>query len=741
MDDVMKNRMKVWLCGLTACAVSTPALALRNMDMSGDDVGATAVYTFATDGSDSSNSGTALNLTASNDGNLPSQDGTPILTNAFYINGSLMINHKPNGSESGANYADQGYQSAMRHRSFLVSDTASKLNDMATCGKEFTIQAFLRPHFPFQGANEGNLIVGLTNSTNMSATVASPNFGIYQTGGAGTEAVELRVRQSNGQTMNQTSAVGAFSSVREFENPGVFTEVIATMDTSGTMTVYMNRVARSSIGKVTPAYLANAKLVIGNDLVPITEVVKQGVLQPELSQQRNWSGEISHMAIYCHAYSRADILGTVALNKATTDVVKPGQGGVSDTKVRARRMIERLIGGPIPIDHPMVARVEAKILANDATGAAKIVTGDTAAGEPGHPDFLNVTVKQMALKMSNHEETIRASLNDFVADVVGITRDDRNAKELLTEDFYYMGDPAKTNVRHDMYRDLVMSNNHYDDLDSGHWDLGKVLVRMTGQKIATTISGGLAASPDPAGVITSRAFMSAHAIAGTNRRMVEYSFREFMCVPMSEMADTSASPARIGRDIDRLPGGDAMKFETSCKGCHTVMDGFRGAFAHWDFASVAINNVGYNFTRNTQVNAAGDQFGFPMGTSDGNGVVRKMTHNENNFPNGFLITDDSFVNNAVGSNNKGLFGWRGAQARGGFGANQFGRMIADSSRYSQCMAKRVFESVCRTGLKSESKVSPLIQSLAQRFEDGGYKLRSLFQDAAANPACASGAGR
>jgi hypothetical protein len=466
-----------------------------------------------------------------------------------------------------------------------------------------------------------------------------------------------------------------------------------------------------------------------------------GMVDADVSKQRNWSGEISHLAIYCRSFSRTEILGTVLQNKSSADVVKPGVAAVVSSKVQARKMIERLIGGPIPIDHPMIAQVEAKIVANDMIGAAKIVTGDSTTGDLGHPDFLNVVVKQMALKMSNHEETIRAPLNDFTADFVGITRDDRSAKELLTEDFYYMADPAKANVRNDMFNDMLLSNNHYADIDSGHWDLGKVLVRKTGQQIATTTTGGMTPNPDPAGVITSRAFMSSHAVAGTNRRMVEYAFREFMCVPMSEMADTSASPARIGRDVDRLPGGDPLKFETSCKGCHTVMDGFRGAFAHFDFANASVNGVGYNFVRNAQVSAKGMEFGFPTGTSDTNNVVVKMTHNETVFPAGFTITDDSFVNNAVGNSNKSLFGWRGSQSHGGFGVNQFGHMIADSTRFSQCMAKRVYETVCKTGLKSDAVVNPLVQSLALKFEDSGYKLRSLFQQAASNPACAAGQGR
>jgi len=356
----------------------------------------------------------------------------------------------------------------------------------------------------------------------------------------------------------------------------------------------------------------------------------------------------------------------------------------------------------------------------------------------------------MAMKMSNREETIRAPFNDFAASFVGVTRDERSAKELLTGDFFYMADPKKAKVRTDMFKDFLVSNNHYEDLENGQWDLGKVLIRVpgpgvpagipNGQQIPIDASGTMSPNPDPAGVITSRAFMAAHAVAGTNRRLVEFAFREFMCVPMSEMADTSASPARIGRDIDRLPGGDAVKFETSCKGCHTVMDGFRGAFARFDFANVTVGNATFGVVRNTQINKSGS-FRFPNGGVDGSDVVRKMNHNENVFPNGFEITDDSFVNNAVGAANRGLFGWEGSRSRGGVGVNQFGQMIADSTRFSQCMAKRVYETVCLPGSKTDGRVNPLVQGLAGKFKESGYNLRSLFQQAAANSSCIANMGR
>lgn len=728
---------------------SFEASALRDLSsdrlsFSGNDDGAAVVYSFDETGSssvlDRTDTVGGLSLNMSTEGNLPTGDGTPILTNASIQNGILLINPKPNND-------DNGYQSAQRHRTFLVSPSAAaKLNSCDSTG--FTIQVIFRPHFPFQGNNSGNMIVGLSNSS--STALAVPNFALYQTGDLGAESVTLEVRTGATTSRRVTSIPGAFSSVREGDNAGRLTEVIATQERAGgDLTVYVNRVARSLGASVSAAFNANARLVIGNELVHLRQA---GDGTTRVADQRNWSGEIYHVAIYCRGFNRTEILGSIVNNKSRAQVVRPQLTmQISSTRTEARKLVERLTGTIVPIDHPMVTRVEQRLVQGDRLGAAKIVTGDLASGEPGHPDFLNTVVKQFALRMSNREETIRVPLNDFAASFIGVTRDERNAQELLTGNFFYIANPTMAKVPSDLFKDILTSNRHFEELERGQWDLGKVLMRVPGSDNPPGLpteqhlpfdpfTGATKPNPDPAGVITSRAFMEAHATAGTNRRLVEYSFRAFMCMPMSEMADTSASPARIGRDVDRMPAGDNTKFETSCKGCHTVMDGFRGAFAKWDFKTVEVNNTAYAFALNTQVHLT-TPFGFNNGEVDEHGTVRKMNHNENVFPTGFTISDESFINNAVGPANRKVFGWAGSNKGGGFGVNQFGRILADSTRFSQCMAKRAYETVCTLNTKTSSQMSPLIDGFAEKFRNSGYNLKALFQDVASNSACAAGMAR
>ncbi len=380
---------------------------------------------------------------------------------------------------------------------------------------------------------------------------------------------------------------------------------------------------------------------------------------------------------------------------------------------QARKLYERLTGVKIPVDSPVVKEMAAALNKGDRSAAAKVATRD--------PNFYNITVKLMALQLSTRDETIKTPMNDFVAGMIGVTRDQKDARELLTGNFYYMGSGA--NIRSDMVKDLLISNNHYQDLETNRIDLAANLVRVEGQVIATA-EAATVASPDPAGVLTSRTFMGAHALAGTNRRLVEYTFREFMCVPLNDWADTGAPDSRIGRDIDRFPAGDHMKFQTSCKGCHTVMDGFRGAFAKWDFDGMGI--------KHSAVNTRGGANNYTIAT-DTNGVINKMNKNNSIFPAGYVTTNDSFVNNAIRPVNAATFEWRGTAASGN-GVKEFGTIVANSRRFSQCMAKRVYRAVCRKEM-DVAKNQKILSQWGDEFEASGYKLKELFESIAVKPEC------
>lgn len=434
--------------------------------------------------------------------------------------------------------------------------------------------------------------------------------------------------------------------------------------------------------------------------------------------------------------------------------VNIAQAQDSSPQAHAHWLLERLTGVKWPATSPVVANMAAALAAGDRRGAVELATAQ--------PQFLNVAVRQMALRMSTREESIREPFNDFAASFMGVTRDGRDARELLHGNFYYAAtDPSRlgtVTLPSNLLTDIIGSNNHFNALGRSNLDVGAVLVRTEGQMIAgvstvtvvgtggqqtTTSITGPVPSPDPAGILTSRTFMGAHAIAGTNRRLVEYTFRQFMCLPIQGWADTLASDVRIGRDVDRLPGGDNNKFLTTCKGCHTVMDGFRGAFAKYDWRD-GIQDIGNAILHVDNGATGGNLRPNVVNATAGvtTGVVFKMNRPDFvQYQGGYISTDDSWVNNANRGVNATNFGWRApapdTSALSGrtAGVHALGRLIAGSQRFSRCMAKRVWDEVCRTEYP-EAEQDAIFASLGLEFESAlQYKLKGLFESVALHPKC------
>lgn len=364
---------------------------------------------------------------------------------------------------------------------------------------------------------------------------------------------------------------------------------------------------------------------------------------------------------------------------------------VGSQEVEAKWLLERLTGVKWSSNSPVYAQVLAKIRAGQKQEAAEIATEQA--------QFLNVIVREFATKMSTRDESVREPLNDFTATVIGVTRDATDARQLLHGNFTYKGDQTKLTGLN-ISDEVLRNNTHYAQMAQNSVNLKDVLIRVDGQQVATSDTTTVP-NPDPAGLLTTRAWLSSHAIAGTNRRLVEYTFRQFMCLSMPEWADTASFDTRVGRDIDRAPGGDPQRFLTTCKGCHTGMDGFRGAFSRWDYRDRG-NNTGS--AAHSQSGATDNNYRAP---ADANQVVNKMNANNGVYPGGFTVTNDSFENftNRPNSRNALNLGWRAPapdpdatlSART-TGVHAFGRLIAGSTRFTQCMAKRTWDAVCKHDL-------------------------------------------
>lgn len=392
-----------------------------------------------------------------------------------------------------------------------------------------------------------------------------------------------------------------------------------------------------------------------------------------------------------HAQAQVTPIGVVT--PQTNAVITP-------QRERAQKLFQGITAVRIAIDDARLVQMEAFITAGNERAAAKIATQD--------PLFLDVQIRDTARKMSTRDESVRAPMSDFVATFLGVVRDSdtTSAKQLLTGNFYYKvpAAVALANTIPDVeLTDIIQSNNHYNTLTTRGLSPSAVLQRQAPQRVM--IAGAAADHPDAAGLITTRSFIEAHAVAGTNRRMVEYSMREFMCVAMSDWADANASDERVAQDVTRTPSGSNNLYLTTCKSCHSGMDGFRGAFAFLDF-----NNNAQSF---------------------GTTVVGKMLRNTSEAPLGYRMTDNSVVNNATLTKNADQFGWRTSTS--GMGIASFGKMLADSRGFSRCMVRKAFKTVCRRSpLVGEEA---LVRSLADQFETDGYHMRNMWENVAIQQQC------
>lgn len=449
------------------------------------------------------------------------------------------------------------------------------------------------------------------------------------------------------------------------------------------------------------------------------------------TESRNWRGNIYMLAVYCRAHTDLEVLGAAAPSADLPTILPNPNVVVTPIHTQAAQLYTRITGLKIPPTAPIISGV------NDPRVPQQVVTkGMVQFIQEGQPlqaallatkedSFYNTTVRDFAKRMSTRDESVNTPLNDFVATVIGVAANEKDARQLLTGNFYYMANPLTTALPANIQRDILLSNNHYDRWEQSGYNIRKTLKRMDGQKLFTGAT--VVDHPDPAGLLTTRAFMSAHAVAGTNRRLVEYAFREFMCIPIAGWADSTGPDNFVGKDVDRFPGGDHAKFLTTCRSCHSNMDGLRGAFAKFNFAN--------NFVKYAPLMTAitdPDQENANNMCQNPAGIACKMNRNDDNFPDGYTVTNDYWVNNSNRGSNAGYFGW--GQTLSGNGVRSLASMMASSNAFPKCMTKRAFRSVCKR--EPAAVDSSLIESVSASFVNDQYDLERLFARIAVSRECA-----
>jgi phosphohistidine swiveling domain-containing protein len=115
-------------------------------------------------------------------------------------------------------------------------------------------------------------------------------------------------------------------------------------------------------------------------------------------------------------------------------------------------------------------------------------------------------------------------------------------------------------------------------------------------------------------------------------------------------------------------------------------------------------------------------------------VANKINRNETVFPSGGIVVDDTWGNNAIYGANKSFFAWK---TTSGKGLTAFGQMISESKQFPICMAKRVYETVCKR--ETTSIDMPMINSAATEFSTKrNYNLKFLFQKIVTSKECLGG---
>jgi hypothetical protein len=359
------------------------------------------------------------------------------------------------------------------------------------------------------------------------------------------------------------------------------------------------------------------------------------------------------------------------------------------SRAQAKRMYDRLVG--TPPTPALLDDLESRVAADKV--AAGLYMLDKSS--PRSSQFYTTTLKNFATPWTNRDQTVFAPLNDYVATVIGMVRDDADFRTVLSADLVYIGQgisPAYSTT----------NNDHYVAMESNNADLRVVLQPTTQSSL-----NGLPPNAT-AGIITSRAAAEAFFIDGTNRAMFRFTLLNHLCHDMEQVHDTTRPPDRIRQDVTRSPGGDSSLFLNNCIGCHSGMDPMAQAFAYYDF----------------------DETQSKLVFTDGQ-VQPKYLINSDNFKSGYITTDDHWENRWRLPGKNTVLGWAGQDGtiRSGNGAKTLGEELANSDAFAECQATKVFKTVCFRS-PSDQADRDQVTSSANGFKSGG-NLKRVFAETAA----------
>ena len=379
----------------------------------------------------------------------------------------------------------------------------------------------------------------------------------------------------------------------------------------------------------------------------------------------------------------ARVTANAACAVLLASALAPSQA-LGDARTQAKRLHDRLAG--VPPGSAVLDEMTADI------AAGRFIDAAYTAMENGA--FYDVTLKNFAMPWTNRDQSVFEPLNDYVATVVGMVRDDVPFNQVLSEDILYtgrsgLGLPAFSPA----------NNDHFEALEKSGVSLKDALARTTQSSMT-----GLPPNAT-AGVITSRAAAKAFFIAGTNRAMFRFTLINHLCRDLEQLQDGTRPADRIRQDVSRSPGGDSRIFLNNCITCHSGMDPLAQAYAYYD----------YDETTGRLVYTAGQ-------------VRPKYFNNKETFRPGYSTPDDRWDNYWRQGRNSSL-GWSALLPGSGQGAKSMGQELAATQAFAQCQVEKVFRNVCFRD-PSDAADRARVGAIAASFQANGYQLKRVFAETA-----------
>ena len=140
-----------------------------------------------------------------------------------------------------------------------------------------------------------------------------------------------------------------------------------------------------------------------------------------------FSGPVKSRSWNIFAYARRSKMAVLAL--VTLIATTFTHTAFADATDQAKRIHDRIAG--VPPDAQTLINMRDAIIAGDEMGAALIATNA--------PEFYSVTLKNFAAPWTNRDQSVFVPLDDYIATIIGMVRDNADFREILSGDVLYTG--------------------------------------------------------------------------------------------------------------------------------------------------------------------------------------------------------------------------------------------------------------------------------------------------------------